>query len=399
MADIESENDKNFRPPSKPYRLDSIDLLRGIVMVVMVLDHTRDFFGQLKFDPTDLTQTTTPVFLTRWVTHFCAPVFMFLAGIGAYLAGVRKSSRGELARYLVVRGLWLIFLEVTIVRFGLTFNPSFQFIPLIVFWSIGVSMIVLAGLIFLPRPIIGLIGVVMILGHNALDGIAPETIGRYGWIWSLLHVQGALQPTPGLTVFVAYPLVPWIGVMACGYALGGLFQDTPERRRRILFWLGLGLCVAFVALRFTNLYGDPRPWSVQKSPTFTVLSFINCAKYPPSLLYLLMTLGPALLFLSVDEHLHGAWTKPLITFGRVPLFFYVLQWPLLHAAAIALAWAIGQPYAWLIGQGPFGAPAEYGHGLGFTYFAWLVALIVLYPPCAWFADLKRRRRDAWLSYF
>jgi uncharacterized membrane protein len=388
-------------PPTKDspsYRLESVDLLRGLVMVLMVLDHTRDFFGFATINPTDLRVTNVALFFTRWVTHFCAPVFMLLAGIGAYLTGTRRRTRAELARFLVVRGLWLLFLEFTLVRLGLTFSLKFDFVPLLVFWSIGMSMIVLAGLIFLPRVWIAAIGLVMIVGHNALDGIAPEKFGAYGWIWTVLHVQGPLPSPQGMVVFVVYPLIPWIGVMACGYALGPVFACAPERRRRILAALGLGLTAAFLVLRYANRYGDPQPWSVQKDSTFTALSFLNCNKYPPSLLYLLMTLGPALVFLSVAEHFRGAWTKPLLTFGRVPLFFFVLQWPLLHAGSIAVAWAVGQPYVWLIGQGPFSAPPGFGHDLPFTYAAWALALVLLYPPCAWFADLKRRRRDVWLSY-
>jgi uncharacterized membrane protein len=316
-------------------------------------------------------------------------VFVFLAGTGAYLAGTRGKDRSELARFLGTRGLWLIVLELTVVRFGMTFHLDATRGMMQVIWAIGWSMIALAALIRLSTIEIGALGLLMIAGHNLLDGIRAEMFAEFGplkSLWHVLHEPGRIAPLPGTRYFVAYPLVPWIGVMAVGYAFGGLLGLEPRRRQRVLIQLGLALTATFLLLRAGNLYGDPEPWRVQpRGPVFTILSFLNCEKYPPSLLYLLMTLGPAILVLGFLDRGVGRFGGPLVTLGRVPLFFYLLQWPLAHALAILLAATRGEP------------PDE-GHDLMVVYLVWLVALVILYPLCARFAALKRRRRDAWLSY-
>lgn len=358
-------------------------------MVLMVLDHVRDFVGDRPYGATDLERTTVALFLTRWMTHFCAPVFVFLAGTGAYLAGTRGKDRSELARFLWTRGLWLIVLELTVVRFGMTFrlDPTRGLMQVI--WAIGWSMIALAALIRLPTTWVATIGLLMIAGHNLLDGIRAEMFGAHGplkGLWHILHEPGRIAPLPGTRFFIVYPLVPWIGVMATGFAFGGLLRLEPARRRRALVQLGSALTAAFLLLRAGNFYGDPGPWHVQpRGPVFTILSFLNCEKYPPSLLYLLMTLGPAILVLGALDRGVGRLGQPLVTLGRVPLFFYLLQWPLAHALAIALVAVRGEP------------PDE-GHGLPVVYLVWLAAMTILYPLCAQFAALKRRRRDAWLNY-
>lgn len=385
-------------PHDKEQRLVSVDLLRGLVMVLMLLDHVRDFLGEVRRDPTDLSTTTVALFLTRWVTHFCAPVFVLLAGTGAYLARTRFPTRGALAVFLFTRGLWLIVLEITVVRFGLTFDPTFGFIPLTVIWVIGVSMIVLSVLVFLPTPAVAAFGLVMIACHNAFDGVRIEGQGIPALLWRVLHEQALLGTVLGRPVFVAYPLIPWIGVMAAGYGLGAVLRLEPRRRRTLLFTAGLALTAAFVLLRAANVYGDPRPWSSQSDSTFAALSFLNCTKYPPSLLFLLMTLGPALVALALLDGGLGRAGRPLVIFGRVPLFYYLSQWYLIHVLAIVVAAVRGEPYMWLIGQGPFAAPDGYGHSLPFVYAVWAICLLLLYPPCAWFAGLKQRRHDAWLSY-
>ena len=385
--------------PKPGSRLESVDLVRGLVMVVMVLDHVRDFFGNTRINPVDPAATTIPLFFTRWVTHLCAPTFVFLAGTGAYLAG-RRMTRGELSRYLFLRGLWFALMEVSLVRIGLTFDLQFGFFPLTVLWAIGASMIVLSLLVFLPVAAVAAFGVVMIAGHNAFDGIGPR--GPYGDLWRVLHVSGMLETKlAGRPVFALYPLVPWIGVMAAGYGFGAIIGHPSEVvRRRILLDLGLGLTALFVVLRWSNLYGDPQPWSAQpRGRVYTVLSFLNCVKYPPSLLYLLMTLGPAILLLAAFDRGLGPIGKPLATLGRVPLFYYLLQWPVIHLLAVGYNAAIGEPYRWLLGNGPFQAPPGYGHSLPVVYAMWGVSLMILYAPCRWFAGLKRRRKDAWLSYF
>jgi len=400
-------------------RLDSIDLLRGIVMVLMMLDHTRDFVHNavFQFDPTDPTHTNVALFFTRWFTHFCAPTFIFLAGTSAYLQLARGKSKRELSRLLVTRGIWLIVLEVTLVKLGATFTFSsafVQFAILQVIWVIGVSMIVLAVLIYLPEIVIGAFGVLMIALHNLLDGIrvqswrGPESPlpTPAAKVWMLLHqaFEGfPLLGFPSPIMFVIYPLIPWVGVMAAGYAFGVVYKMEAHRRQRLLILLGGLLIVLFVIIRFINRYGDPAPWSQQKNAVYTVLSFLNTSKYPPSLLYLLMTLGPAIIALAVFERNTGARSrvsKFFITFGRVPLFFYLLQWPTAHGISVLLHFIFGKPVAWLI-QSPlsFGqAPQGAGFNLAVVYVAWILGVLLLYPLCKWFAGVKERRRDWWLSY-
>jgi uncharacterized membrane protein len=380
-----------------PPRLDSIDLLRGLVMVLMVLDHTRDFFAAGGFNPRDIHDPA--LFLTRWITHFCAPVFVFLAGMSAFLLGARGGSPGQLSRFLLVRGLWLVLLEVTLVRFGWTFSLFPSFLVLQVIWAIGVSMVVLAGLVHLPRWAIGAVGIGMIAGHNLLDPIQAEQLGGAGWLWHVLHQPGLLRPTPDMAVFALYPLIPWVGVMAAGYALGPVMRLAPAHRKRWLLGLGAAVTLGFVLLRASNLYGDPAPWAAQDGIVATALSFVNNEKYPPSLLYLAMTLGPALLALAGLEAAKGRLAGLLVTFGRVPLFFYLAHLLLLHAAAVAFAAAVHGDAAWLLGGGALGAkPDGYGLGLPGVYLVWLLAVAALYPPCRWYAGVKRRRGNAWLSY-
>ena len=373
-------------------RVQAIDILRGLVIVLMALDHVREYFTDVRFRPLDLTQTDVALFFTRWITHYCAPLFIFLAGVSAWLVGGR-CTRSELTRFLVTRGFWLVVLEFTVVTFAWTFNLRYDFgLMMQVIWAIGMSMIFLALLARLPLGWITAIAVAMIAGHNLLDGIGPETFGAAAPLWAVLHVQ-----QPIAIGFVSYPLIPWIGVMALGYVMGGLFELEPARRRRLLLILGSAMIVAFVVLRLANVYGDPHPWSVQSSATFTVLSFLKVHKYPPSLLYLLMTLGPGLLLLVWFENRRGALASVLEVFGRVPLFFYVLHIVLAHALAGAVALWAGYGTSVLTEFFP-DFPPEWGYGLPVVYGVWLLVLALLYPLCRWFAEVKRRRSDWWLSY-
>jgi uncharacterized membrane protein len=402
--------------PPKQTTIDSIDLLRGIVMVIMMLDHTRDFVhnAALQFDPTDLSRTNVALFFTRWVTHFCAPVFVFLAGTSVYLQLARGKSKAELSRFLVTRGLWLIFLELTIVKLGVFFNPDIRFLGFLqVIWVIGISMIVLAMLIYLPKSVIAALGLLMIALHNLLDPIRVE-----GWhgpgsatppvsekLWILLHQAFYAFPVLGdktPVIAVIYPLIPWVGVMAVGYAFGALYQLDAQRRRRLLLIIGGAATALFIVIRAINIYGDPREWSQQKNLLFTVLSFVNTTKYPPSLLFLLMTLGPAILALALFEARTdgGSIRRFFVTFGRVPLFFYILQWFTAHGISILLHLAFGKPASWLW-QSPinFGQPQPgIGFNLGVVYLVWIAGVLLLYPLCKWFAGVKQRRRDWWLSY-
>src|SRR5690242_5299544 len=396
-------------------RIDSLDLLRGVVMTVMMLDHTRDFVhnAALQFDATDLTRTNVALFLTRWITHYCAPVFVFLAGTGAYLQLARGKSKTELSRFLVTRGIWLIVLELTLVRLGMWFSFDVRLLGFLqVIWVIGVSMIVLGALVYLPVKVVGGFGVAMIALHNLMDSFriagwrGPGTVvpGVGGKLWILLHQ--AFEPFPiarfpSPVLIVVYPLVPWIGVMAAGYAFGALYRMDAARRRRLLLTIGGAATALFVIIRAINVYGDPAPWSTQKNFVFTLLSFLNTTKYPPSLLFLLMTLGPAILALAFFES--GARNRVrdfLVTFGRVPLFFYVLQWYTAHLIAILLNLAFGKSVQRLL-QTPIdwtGPAPDAGFNLGVVYLCWIAGVLLLYPLCKWFAGVKQRRRDWWLSY-
>ena len=385
-------------------------------MVIMMLDHTRDFVhnAAAQFDPTDLSRTNVALFFTRWITHFCAPVFVFLAGTGAYLQLARGKSKAELSRFLVTRGIWLIVLEVTLVRLGVTFSFDIRmFAFLQVIWVIGVSMIVLAALIYLPVKVVGAFGLAMIALHNLLDGIrvtgwqGPDSPvpGFWARVWMLLHQAFEVFPIVGFpspVVIVIYPLVPWIGVMAAGYAFGRLYDLDAQRRRRLLLIIGGTATALFVVLRAIDIYGDPAGRSTEKSVLFTFLSFLNTTKYPPSLLFLLMTLGPSILALAAFERGRGGgWLREFfVTFGRVPLFFYLLQWPAAHVISLVLHLAFGKPTAWLF-QTPIdwinGLPPK-GFNLGVVYLCWIGGVLLLYPLCKWFAGVKQRRKDWWLSY-
>lgn len=378
-------------------RLVSVDTLRGLVMILMTLDHTRNFFSNISFNPLDLEQSNIPLFLTRWITHLCAPSFVFLAGVAAYLSLKRGKTQQQLARFLFIRGLWLIFLELTVVSLAWTFYPGIFIAG--VLWAIGWSMVVLALLIQLPISGIALFGVTIIVGHNLFDGIQAEQLGDFDWIWAFFHERTMFVPRAGIRFFLVYPLIPWVGVMACGYAFGNVLTKTKTQRLRWLRSLGWGLIFSFVVIRGINLYGDPEPWSVQSNFWKTILSFINCYKYPPSLAYLLITLGLGFLILYVFESKRFPILKPLIILGRVPLFFYILHLWLIHFSAILLALpkygfkAVSLPY--LLSSA---MPDDYGYDLHHVYVLWLVMVAILYPICNWFTNYKSKHKYWWLNY-
>jgi uncharacterized membrane protein len=376
-------------------RINSIDLLRGLVMVVMALDHVRDFFGAGGGNVRDIGDAG--LFLTRWVTHFCAPTFILLAGVSAYLHGARGHSTRDTSRFLLTRGLFLIVLELTLVRVAWRFNYDLSIFVFQVIWVLGAAMVVLALLVHLPRWAIAAIGLAMVAGHNLLDGIRAEDLGSAGFAWAFLH-QPALLRVAGVGVYPFYSLLPWVGVMALGYALGPIMRLERGQRRRWLLRLGAGISVGFVLLRATNLYGDPTAWTSYDNVVSTVLSFINCEKYPPSLLYLMMTLGPMLMLLAVFEQARGRVADSIITIGRVPLLYYVAHLYLIHALAVLYAAVIVGDSAWLFAGAPLRKPAGYGLPLGGLYVVWLLVVVSLYPVCRWFADLKQRRREWWWSY-
>jgi uncharacterized membrane protein len=382
-------------------RLDSIDLLRGLVMVIMALDHTRDFFSNAPYNPLDLARTDVPLFFTRWITHFCAPVFIFLAGTSAFLSQSSANGRtkGQLARFLLIRGLLLVVLELTIVHFGWNFNFDYDFALAQVIWAIGWSMVALAGLVFLPTRVVLAFGVLMIAGHNLLDNVRAASFGSASWLWTILHSPGTLEPVPGVRLYTLYSLIPWIGVMAAGYGIGPLFLRDRAERRRWLLWIGIALIAIFVVLRATNLYGDPRLWTPQKDTVFTILSFINAEKYPPSLLFLLMTLGPAFMALALFDTENGVVKtlgRPFIVFGRVPLFYYLLHLPLIHATALVLAHLQSGQAGALFASRPRSALP--GYDLPVVYLVWLCIVLALFPICWLYMRLKRRYPNSVLRY-
>jgi uncharacterized membrane protein len=395
-------------PPAAARRIDSIDALRGLVMVIMALDHVRDFVhrGAMSGSPTDLATTTPLLFFTRWITHICAPIFMLTAGMGVFFWWQRGRSRRELSWFLLTRGVWLIVLEVTVMRLAYNFSFSGQYpVLLIVLWALGGCMIAMAALVWLPLPALAAVSLLVIAGHNLLDGAVPARLGAAAGLWNVLHQPGVI-PVPGLTLFVAYPLIPWVGVMALGFCLGPVFRWKGPKRERFLVTAGLAATAGFVALRGLDGYGDPAPWSAQRSPVDTLLSFLHTTKYPPSLLFLLMTLGPALLLLAWLDRRGVRPTNPLVVFGRVPLFYFVLHFFLAHLAVLALSLLVYGSAAWAFGFHPvpsMGGPKElfppgFGWSLGVVYVVWALVVAALYPVCRWFAGLKARRRDWWLGY-
>jgi len=372
-------------------------------MVLMALDHVRDFFGPPGINPTNIAATTPALFLTRWVTHICAPTFFLLTGVGAQLAS-RTMTRRELSRFLLTRGIWLIVLEVVWVRCaGLQFNIDYRVTGLTVLWALGAAMAALSALVWLPMPVIAGFGMVMIAAHNAFDGVRASDLGVIGPLWTVLHVQGVAYAAHGRTLFIAYPLIPWIGVTACGYALGCIYAWPPARRRRLLGALGIGVTAGFVVLRLANGYGDPQPWHSQSSFALSVLSFLNTTKYPPSLLFLLMTLGPALALLAWLDDGTPPGGRAIAVYGRVPLFYYLLHLPLIHLLAAAYCVGAYGSAHWLfesptLAQYPFTAPPGWGVALPVSYAVWVAVVIAMFPVCRWFAGVKRRGGSAWLRY-
>ena len=376
-------------------RLATVDALRGLVMIIMALDHVRDFVHRaaMSSSPTDLRVASAVLFLTRWITHLCAPVFMLTAGVGAYMYARRGGrTTGQLSWFLVTRGLWLIALELTVMQLAYNFDVSASYpVFLLVLWVLGACMIILAALVWLPIPvlIVGCAAVVVL--HHLLDGTP----------WPLLYQVGAV-PFAGRVFIAPYTLIPWFAVMAFGYCMGPLFEAPAAARRRWLFRIGLGLTVAFIVIRGLNVYGDPVPWSGPR----VLLSFLNTTKYPPSLSFLLMTLGPALVLLAWFERVSFSRTNPLIVFGRVPLFYFVLHFFAAHAIAVLLAIATYGSSAWSFMfqpvpsmGGPAPAfPAGFGWDLWVVYAVWIALVALLYPVCRWFSAVKERRREWWISY-
>lgn len=393
----------------KSRRIESIDLLRGFIIIIMALDHVRDYFHAYSYihDPTDLQHTSAPIFLTRWITHYCAPVFTMLAGISACLYGL-KNGRSALSIFLFTRGLWLVILEFAYVTLAWTFNPHYPAFIMQVIWALGFSMMVLALLIHLPKPVLLFIGLLLVFGHNALDHIHIGGDGAGSLIWSLLHEPNFAGYRMGsFSLIIGYPVLPYIGIISIGYCLGSLYaaEVEPEFRKKMLRNLGIGTVLLFILLRFTNIYGDPSHWTAQKNALFTVFSFVNVTKYPPSLLFVLMTLGPALIFLAYAERPLNRFTSKVMVFGKVPMFFYLIHIPVIHGLGVIAAVLSGRSAldmvnftTWVTANTQL---VGYGFSLLVVYFVWLIVLVLLYPLCLKFSRYKQANQGdkKWLSYF
>ena len=394
-------------------RVRSIDVMRGLVMVLMLLDHVRDMVHvhAHDFSPTDPGRTSLVLFFTRWITHYCAPTFVLLAGVGARMQATAGMAPAALSRFLVTRGLWLVLLELTSVRAGAFFSFDPHFLGFLqVIWAIGLSMVLLAALVRLPAPAVTVIGLAICALHNLLDHVGPAPVPEgtpTPWpvvLWMILHRFGPAFTSDGRMLFIIYPIVPWVGLMATGYGMGAIYGWEAGRRRRFLVRAGTAAVVAFVILRAlgkVGFYGDPSPATPQPTVARGLMAFLNVTKYPPSLDYLLMTCGPALLGLAALERVRAArWAVALETLGRVPLFYYLLQWPYAHLAGMLLGALSGQSLVHFFRSPPdaFRLAHGFGFGLPVVYLTWAAGVAILYVPCRAYARAKRRYRKWWMSY-
>jgi uncharacterized membrane protein len=389
-------------------RIESIDILRGLVMIIMALDHVREYFhvGANLDNPLNLATTTPALFFTRWITHFCAPIFVFLSGTSIYLQSLRKTKK-ELSGFLIKRGLWLILVELILISFGWSFNPNYNFVFLQVIWVIGLSMVLLGLLIYLPFNAILVIGIVIVAGHNLLD--IPESAAgfQHSFLMDLVHSARFTTHAylPNHAILIAYPFLPWTGLMMLGYCIGVYFSPavSTAKRKKFLLTTGAALILLFILLRFINAYGDPVPWSSQKNNLYTLLSFINVNKYPPSLFYMLVTIGPALLFLAAIENVQNRFTNIIRTYGRVAFFYYILHIYIIHVCSAAAFLLRGHSFEDATHTGNlfpfyFLAPGE-GYGLTVVYLVWIGIVVFLYPFCKWYDTYKTTHKEKWwLSY-
>jgi len=384
------------KPLSGKVRLQSVDMLRGLVMIIMALDHMRDFTTIYHFNAEDLSQTTIPLFFTRWVTHFCAPVFMFVAGVGSGLGEINGKSKKELSYFLWTRGLWLVFLEFTVIKLGWAFNFTEPNIILQVIWALGMSMLSLAVLIYIPKKWLLIVGLIMVFGHNLLDDINSESFGILAPLWKMFHVDGRF-PLGSITVIAKYPMIPWIGVMALGYVFSAFYKMEAGVRQQKMFLLGLICTILFIVIRWINIYGDPLPWETQSTFGMTLVSFLNTNKYPPSLSYLLMTLGPSIMLLALFERVHGWFSNFLTVFGRVPMFFYIVHIYSIHLLAVLLG--LYQGFAISDMTTLFrNLPQDYGFGLPVTYILWFLLIISHYYLCKEYIKFKKGKTHPFFSY-
>lgn len=371
-------------------RVQSIDVLRGIIIVIMALDHVRDFVGPTAFVPEDPAVTSPAWFFTRWITHFCAPTFVFLAGMSAFLYG-QKVEKSELRKFLITRGLWLLFIELTVVRLGITFSFSFWILQVI--WVIGWSMIILALFTYLSRNVMIAFTAIVLLGHNLLDTVHIDSI----W-WKLLHEQSFL-PIGNTLLGIMYPLIPWPAVMTLGYLMGELYLKSADERKKKLALIGSSTIAAFILVRLINMYGDSNLWETSvRGGVYTVLDFLSTSKYPPSLLFLAMTLGASIFSLSRLENFRGKIADFFLTFGKVPFFFYIIHFYLAHAMGIIYNGLMFGVWKEFIFDDPKTWPAAYHPNLITVYVMWMLLIAIMYFLCKWFVGVKKRRTEWWLKY-
>ena len=383
-------------------RIESIDLLRGLVMVTMALDHARMYLGMGTWfaDPTNLSTTTPLLFFTGWITHFCAPVFVFLAGTSAFLYGSRNKTKKEVSWFLFTRGVWLLFVEFIVVGFGWTFDVTFSLHFLQVIWAMGMSMLFLSAFVYLPNSLVFVIGIILVAGQHLFDSIRMEGTAVPQLVWYALHQEKVIVLGSHSVIDLHYPLIPWIGLMALGYVFGILYREefNAAKRRRWLAWMGMSAVLLFVLLRAFNLYGDPHAWSSQHSFVYSLLSFLNTTKYPPSLLYVLMTIGPSLIFLSLTENISNRVVSFLVTFGRVPFFFYVIHIYVIHLFAMVGIIYGGRSWRDYIITGKSflsESLSNFGFDLYVVYLIWILVVALLFPWCSWYNDYKAANHQKW----
>ena len=372
-------------------------------MVIMALDHVRDFMHttSMSQSPTDLQTTTVTLFMTRWITHLCAPTFVFLSGVSAYIAFKRNNNFTETRRFLLTRGIWLVILEFTVINFALWFDMHFRFEILEVISAIGLSFIFLGLILKLPSRVIGIAGLIIIFGHNLLLGINVTANPAISFIFSVLFRPSLFQVTPGFSIYTAYPVIPWLGIMLVGFACGEFFEIPDEKRKKIFLMMGLSTLVLFIIIRFINIYGDPAPWAKQKSALFAFLSFINTTKYPPSLLFTLMILGITFLLLFISEKVKNKFTEILSVYGKVPLFYFVVHLYIIHSMMFIMLLLQGyKGKDLLFGVFNNGRPKTGGGvDLAVIYLIWLVVVIMLYPVCKWYGTYKsEHKQNKFLRY-
>lgn len=391
-------------PGATRFRIASIDILRGIIMLIMALDHVRDYFhiDALTDSPTNLATTTPALFFTRWITHYCAPLFLFLSGISAWLAGQRR-TKNELSRFLITRGLWLIFAEIVIMTFILTFNPTYSIFLLAVIWAIGWSMVILGLLVHSSYYVILVVGIILVFLHNITDIIGPIEKEPASFFYKIfLTANGTVYTVGSRVILFGYAILPWTGIMLVGYAFGKLYSHhfDAARRKRILLTTGFSAIVLFIILRFINHYGDPAPWSVQKTGLYTFLSFLSTTKYPVSLMFTCMTVGPGMIVLALLENARGSWTRFALVYGKVPFFYFAGHFLLAHIICVIAFFAKGNSTSQIVDPASIFLfrPAKFGFTLTQTYLFWLLVVLLMYYPCKWYGRYKDTHKKWWLSY-